>query len=270
MEVLRSSTPSALKAEQSGPEPLALHSLAAPSPQNSWSGCFPPQGAGARFPPSSSKQVTLSRITNTVPLTPRGSLITTTLPASSSGVRVKAGRPAPQPPGPEGGGGKAGGGVGFQSPPAASGRGIGGAALVPGAHSRRPAQDWRERRGRGALRGRGRRTARSSRPAASMGRRQRPPAPAPRKHSPRRAAPTRGIEDSAELRNRRCSRRREAGPEWGPGAAREPEGRGGLEKATGPERRPGAPRSRIGPAAAVWGQGLSPPAGQGTGPGPRP
>lgn len=138
--------------------------------------------------------------------------------------------------------------------------------------ARRAARDWKGGRGGGALRG-GAGDAALPAPAAlqqawaaDKGLRR------PRHASTHRAAPTPGIQNSAEPRSRCCRRRRrlEAGPEWGPGAAREPEGRGGLEKASGRERRPGAPRGGIGPAAAVWGQGLSPPAGQGTGPGPRP
>lgn len=129
------------------------------------------------------------------------------------------------------------------------GPGVGGAARVPGAHSRRPARDWRERRGRGALRGRGRRAARSSRPVASMGRRQRPPAPAPRKHSPRRAAP-RPLAGSGTLQScgiavapppRGRARMRAGGGQGARGAGRPGESHG-PGKAAGCAQKPDWPR----------------------------
>lgn len=96
-------------------------------------------------------------------------------------------------------------------------------------------------------------------PATDKGRRR------PRHASTHHAAPAPGIRDSVELRSGRCRRCREAGPQWGSGAAGEPEGRGGLEEAAGPERRRVSPETGLArgcvlgptPASARWaGQGV--------------
>lgn len=188
-----------------------------------------------------------------MPLTPRVSLITTTLATSASGVPGEGrSHSAPAP--------RAGG----------RGRQSWGRGWIPVSPSCLWARELGERHGFRVLTAGGQPgtgesagvgapceggdaelpalAARSSRPAASMGRRQRPPAPAPRKHSPRRAAPTRGIGDSAELRNRCCAAAARPGPNGGRGRPGSPRGGAAWRK---PRARKGG---RVRPEA-----GLAPP-----------
>lgn len=249
MEVLPSSIPSSFQLTQAGPYTLPLPSQAAPL-LKLCSGSFPPKGAGDCCPPGCGQLVKLfshqhSDRSACCPVHTRGLRSQDHPPPSSSGGGggVRAGRTGPQPPGPEGGGGKGEAGLGSSRPSGPGVRGS-GMTLVPWfpCSPREGQPGTGEKAGGSALRG-GRPTGRSSGPAAGSGRRQRPPCP--RHASTHRAAPNPG---SRAQRSWSCrSPPPEAGPNGSRGAAREPEGRGGLEEAGGPERRRVRPEAGLAP-----------------------
>lgn len=171
------------------------------------------------------------------------------------------------PPGPQAGGGEVGGGVEGGSPQL---------PLRPGAGVHRaPSAEASPGPGRGLgcgrPGGRGRLAARSRGPAAAS--RPRRPGQAwphtkaaptragPRHASTHRAAPRR-LPGAGTQRSAATARGRPTGVGGGPGSLG---GGAGWRKPRARKGLPVRPKGRIGPAAAVWGQGLSPPAGQGVG-----